>query len=196
VSDGGPILTVPFGRGDFIDEFLRKRNESLVSVAQINRIRGLEAYHDIFVGSTLWLDDVALKVLAHCGLLLELYRLADQFEHYLSIKRVIQILWIDQRRVLGVCGAEGDRASGLRVHKDGERRRIGAFFGDGIAAGRHEEGAIGDFVMWNRRLRDARVLRSRALNSASSSRWGSLRKAPKIDALWWARGLVLDTSYS
>lgn len=43
-------------------------------------------------------------------------------------------------------------ASGLRVHKDGERRRVGAFFGGGIAAGRHEEGAIGDFVMWDRRF--------------------------------------------
>lgn len=29
---------------------------------------------------------------------------------------------------------------------------------------------------------------SKALNSVNSSRWGSLRKAPKTDALWWGQG--------
>jgi hypothetical protein len=107
---------------------------------------GAETYQDIFVGNTLWPDHVALKVLAYRGLLLELHRLADKFEHFLSIERVIQILWVNQQHILGVCGAEGDGASGLRVHKNGERRCVGAFFGGGIAAGRYEEGAIGYFV--------------------------------------------------
>jgi hypothetical protein len=100
-------VCVPEGRGDFVDEFLRNETKTWSVWSKSIESGGAETYQDIFVGSTLWPDNVALKVLAHRGLLLELHHLADQFEHYFSIKRVIQVLWVDQRHVFRVCGAEG-----------------------------------------------------------------------------------------